>query len=416
MKDVSATYYIARHLYFSQDKERRMSRPAVVVAQAGMIIGIVVMLLTLFIVIGFKREVREKVIGFGSHIQVLNYDNNSTYETRPITVNDDLLQLLNSTPGVKSASVFATKPGIIRTEKTFIPIILKGCRLPSLDNSPWSFFQQNLQTGHLPESTQDILISQAMADRLELKCDTDLTCFFVEEKMRVRKFHVCGIYQTGFEDNDELFIVGDIRQVQQLSGWQPEKVSGIEVRINDFSDIDAMTNRVWALTANRPDADGNFLQTMSIVQLYPAIFSWLDLLDMNAIVIILLMLAVSGFSIISGLLILILDNIQFIGTMKALGASNRYLRQIFLWEAVLLVGKSLLWGNLIAIALFALQAWGHIIPLDASTYYVSYVPVYFTWWGWLLMNIGTLLVSLLILLAPSAIVTKISPANVMRWE
>ena len=234
--------------------------------------------------------------------------------------------------------------------------------------------------------------------------------------MRVRKFHVCGIYQTGFEDNDELFIVGDIRQVQQLSGWQPEKVSGIEVRINDFSDIDAMTNRVWALTANRPDADGNFLQTMSIVQLYPAIFSWLDLLDMNAIVIILLMLAVSGFSIISGLLILILDNIQFIGTMKALGASNRYLRQIFLWEAVLLVGKSLLWGNLIAIALFALQAWGHIIPLDASTYYVSYVPVYFTWWGWLLMNIGTLLVSLLILLAPSAIVTKISPANVMRWE
>ncbi len=413
---MSSTYFIAKHLYFTQAREGRMSRPAVRVAQAGMIIGMVVMLLTLFIVIGFKREVREKVIGFGAHIQVLNYDNNSSYEAQPICVSEELLSHLRDTRGIASASEFCTKPGIIRTDKTFIPIILKGSPLPEADPTPWTFFGDCLQEGHLPETAQDVIISHAMAARLEMHCDTDLLCYFIQDQVRVRKLHVCGIYETGFTDNDDLFVIGAMPQVQRLNGWNENQVSGIEIRLTDFDKLDEMTDRVWYMTANRADADGNFMQAMSIRQLYPAIFSWLDLLDMNAVVIILLMLAVSGFCIVSGLLILILDNIQFVGTMKALGASNRFLRHVFMWEAALLVGKSMLWGNLTGIALYLIQSWWHIIPLDAATYYVSYVPVYFSWTGWLLLNAGTLAVSLLILLAPTTIVTKISPATVMRFE
>ena len=413
---MSSSYFIAKHLYFRQSREGRMSRPAVRVAEAGMIIGIVVMLLTLFIVIGFKREVREKVIGFGSHIQVLNYDNNNSYETLPIAISDELLNRLREIKGISSASKFGTKPGLIRTEKTFLPIILKGCPLPETASAPWTFFNGCLQAGRLPETIQEVLISREMADLLEVGCDTDLMCYFIQDNIRARKFKICGIYETGFTDNDKLFVLGDLRQIQQLNGWDEQQVSGIEVRLEDFSKLEPMTDRVWNTTANRPNEDGNFMQTVNIRQLYPAIFSWLDLLDMNAVVIILLMLAVSGFSIISGLLILILDNIQFVGTMKALGASNRYLRQVFMWEAALLVGKSMLIGNLTAVLLYALQTWCHIIPLDSTTYYVSYVPMYFSWIGWLLLNIGTAAVSLLILLAPATIVTKISPATVMRFE
>lgn len=393
-----------------------MSRPAVRVAEGGMVIGMVVMLLTLFIVIGFKREVREKVIGFGAHIQVVNYDNNSTFETRPLLKEEALVDKLRKTRGIASAEYFSTKPGIIRTDKTFQPIVLKGVDLPAEAPAAWEFFASCLCSGRLPETPQEVIISQAIADRLELTCPTDIFCYFIQDNIRVRKFRVCGIYETGFADNDELFVIGNLRQVGQLNGWQADEVSGIEIRIDDFRELEPMTDRVWYMTANRANANGDFMQTHNIQQLYPAIFSWLDLLDMNAVVIIVLMLLVSGFSIISGLLILILDNIQFVGTMKALGASNRYLRRVFMWEAALLVGKSMLIGNVVAVVLFALQAWGHIVPLDAATYYVSYVPVYFSWAGWLLLNLGTLGVSLLILLAPATIVTKISPAEVMRFE
>ncbi|MCI7576088.1 MAG: ABC transporter permease [Bacteroidales bacterium] len=410
---------IAERMYFTNNGEdKRMSRPAVRVALAGIIIGITVMLITVFVVIGFKQEVREKLIGFGSHIQVVNFDNNNTYEMQPVSVTDSLLQSLRDVDGVTEANVFATKPGIIKTDSAFQAIVFKGVDLHrnEAQQSSLAFFCQNLVAGRLPEEKNEILLSSVMANRLQLQVGDAAFCYFIQDKVRVRKFIISGIYNTDLQEFDQLFAIGELRQVQQLNEWDSCQVSGIDIRIRDFSRLEELSNRIYFRTANQADKDGNFLYTQNIVQLNPAIFSWLDLLDMNVIVVIVLMLAVSGFCIISGLLILILEGIPFIGVMKALGADNRYIRRIFLWQAAFLIGIGMVAGNGLGLILCALQYCFHIVPLDPSAYYVSYVPIVFNWTWWAVLNIGTFMVSMLILLAPSAIITRISPAQVMRYE
>ena len=409
-------WLIARRLYSTdkKDSSKRMSTPAVRVALAGIIIGIAVMVCTVFIVVGFKQTITNKVVGFGSHIQVVNFDNNNTYEMQPIYVSDSLLNKLRNIKGVSSAERFSTKPGILKTDTQFHAVIFKGMPLDADHNK--EFFRQNLTFGQMPEKNNQILISDEIARSLNLKTDSTVLCYFIEDNVMVRKFFICGTYKTDFSEYDDLFIIGDITQVQRLNQWDEEQVSGVEILIDDFSKIDDISNAVYFATANQADADDNFYMTQNIIQLNPAIFSWLDLLDMNVLVIILLMLCVSGFNIISGLLILILDSIHFIGVMKALGADNHYLRRIYLMQAAMLIGKGMLWGNLIALSLCALQYFFHIVPLDSTAYYVSFVPVSFHWGWWAIVNIGTLIVSLLILLAPSAILTRISPAKVMQFE
>lgn len=411
--------FIAERMYFTPPSEgRRMSRPAVRVALTGIIIGIMVMLITIFVVIGFKQEVREKLIGFGSHIQVVNFDNNSTYEMQPISVSDSLLHNLLTIQGIKAAEPFATKPGMIKTDNAFQAIVFKGMHLNDKDNglSSLSFFAHNLTEGRMPEQRNEVLLSTLLAQQLQLQPEDAVYCYFIQDKVRVRKFIISGLYSTDLQEFDQLFLIGDLQQVQALNQWDSLQVSGIDVLINDFSQLDELTNRVYFRTANQADKDGNFFYTQNVVQLNPAVFSWLDLLDMNVVVIILLMLIVSGFCIISGLLILIMEGIPFIGLMKALGADNRYIRRIFLWQATFLITKGLLWGNIIGLGLCALQYFFHIIPLDPTAYYVSHVPIVFHWGWWAVLNIGTFAVSLLILLAPSAIITRISPAQVMRYE
>lgn len=433
--------FIAKRLYFANNGERKMSRPAVRVALFGIIIGMVVMIVTIFVVIGFKKTVSDKVIGFNSHIQVVNFDNNNTYELQPINVNDTLMNKIKGLKGVRSAELFATKPGIIKTDDAFQGIVIKGLTLPQQteENSSilqeekanshaatpaqsaeisdaWQFFAENMTEGRLPQKPNEVIISTDLAKSLHLKADTSFLCYFIQDNIRVRKFHITGLYCTDFADFDNLFILGDLAQVQTLNEWDSTQVSGIDVRIHNFKEIMEVYDRVYFATANRFDAEGNGLYAQNIVDQNPAIFKWLDLLDMNVIVIILLMLAVSGFNIISGLLILILDSIQLIGTLKALGACNKYIRKIFLYQATMLVGKGMIYGNIIGLTLCALQYWLHIIPLDPSVYYVSYVPITFGWLWWAVLNIGTLLVSFLILLGPSLIITKISPAKVMHFE
>lgn len=414
-----AELFIAQRLYFSDQGDHKMSRPAVKVALFGIIIGMIVMIITIFVVLGFKQTVSEKVIGFSSHIQVVNFDNNNTYELKPIIVSDTLMNKITGLEGVRSAELFATKPGIIKTNDAFQGIVIKGLQLPQSETDitdGWRFFAENLKEGKLPQEPNDVIISTELAKALHLKADTSFLCYFIQDNVRVRKFHVSGVYCTDFTDFDKLFILGDIAQVQKLNEWDSLQVSGIEVRINNFKEIYSVYDRVYFATANRFDAEGNGLYAQNIIDQNPAIFKWLDLLDMNVIVIILLMLAVSGFNIISGLLILILDSIQLIGTLKALGADNSYIRRIFLYQATMLVGKGMLWGNIIGLVLCLLQYLLHIIPLDPSVYYVSYVPISFNWLWWGVLNIGTLLVSFLILLGPSLIITKISPAKVMHFE
>lgn len=413
--------YIAKRLYFLEEhnerSSNRMSRPAVRVALGGIIIGMVVMIVTIFVIIGFKQTVREKVIGLGAHIQVVNFDNNNTFEMKPILITDTLLSKIRSIPEVSSADVFATKTGIIKTDVSFQGIVLKGYELSSEHNEGlWNFWKNNLRTGRLPQKENEVLISENMSHALNLKADTTFLCYFVQDNIRVRKLYISGTYCTDVTENDNLFVIGCITPIQKLNGWESNQASGIDVRIHDFNKLEQAYNRVYFATANKFDDEGNGYYAQNVIDLNPAIFSWLDLLDMNALVIILLMLAVSGFNIISGLLILILDGINLIGTLKSLGANNRFIRRIFLYEATMLIGKGMIIGNLIGLALCAIQYWLHIVPLDPSVYYVSYAPICFSWGWWLLLNAGTLIVSVLMLLWPSLIITRISPSQVMKFE
>ena len=400
---------IARRLYFSEEGKARTSRPAVRVALGGILIGVMVMIVAICVVVGFKQEVQRKVAGFGSHIQVVNFDNNATYELRPIDLSDSLLQKLRTLPHVKQVSLFASKPGIIKTDSAFQGIVFKG-------TDYWEYFADNLVEGRLPEAKNEVIISTVLANQLHLSTDDAILCYFVEEKLRVRRLYIVGLYNTSMSEMDRLFVLGDIELVRQLNHWKPTQASGIEVLVDDLRYLEEAADAVYFATANRLDEAGNAFYTQTLEQLNPQIFGWLDLLDMNVVIIILLMLCVSGFSIITGLIILILESVTLIGTLKALGANNRFVRRIFIYESILLVGKGMLWGNLLGLSIVALQYFTHLIPLDATTYYVSYVPMAFPWVWLLLLNIGVLLLAWLIMLAPSAIVSQISPAKVMHFE
>jgi len=405
----NAEWKIAQRLYFSEENHQRSSRPAVRVALGGIIIGVLVMIVAISVVVGFKQEITQKVAGFGSHVQVVNFDNNSTYELQPIQVSDSMLQTIRAVPHVAHVSTFASKPGIIKTDSAFQGIIFKG-------TDYWEYFAQNIVEGALPTAANEVLLSTELAQQLQLRVGEQFLCYFIQENLRVRRLYITGLYNTCMSEMDQMFVLGDIALVRQLNAWKENQVSGIEVLVDDFRHLESVTEGVYYVTANRLDEQGNSLYTQNLQQLNPNIFAWLDLLDMNVVIIIVLMLCVSGFSIVTGLIILILDSVQLIGTMKALGANNQFVRKVFIYQAILLISKGLLWGNAIGLVLCALQYFTHIIPLDAASYYVSYVPMAFPWVGWLLLNVGTLLVSWVILLAPSAIITQISPAKVMHFE
>ena len=400
---------IARRLYFSEEGKARTSRPAVRVALGGIVIGVMVMIVAICVVVGFKQEIQRKVAGFGSHIQVVSFDNNATYELQPVEVSDSLRMKLQGIPHVKKVSTFASKPGILKTDSAFQGIVFKG-------TDYWDYFAENLVEGELPSAKNEVIISTVLADQLHLTVGDAILCYFVQEDLRVRKLYISGLYNTCMSEMDRLFVLGNIDLVRQLNQWKNSQSSGVEVLVDDLKYLHEVADRVYFATVGRLDEAGNAFYTQTLEQLNPQIFGWLDLLDMNVVIIIVLMLCVSGFSIITGLIILILESITLIGTLKALGANNRFVRRIFIYEAILLVGKGMLWGNILGLGIVALQYFTQAIPLDAAVYYVSYVPMAFPW-GWLVaLNIGVLMVAWVIMLAPSAIVSQISPARVMHFE
>ena len=400
---------IAKRLYFSEEGKARTSRPAVRVALGGIVIGVMVMIVAICVVVGFKQEIQRKVAGFGSHIQVVSFDNNATYELQPVEVSDSLRMKLQGIPHVKKVSTFASKPGILKTDSAFQGIVFKG-------TDYWEYFAENLVEGELPSAKNEVLVSTVLADQLHLTVGDAILCYFVQEDLRVRKLYISGLYNTCMSEMDRLFVLGNIDLVRQLNQWKNSQSSGVEVLVDDLKYLHEVADRVYFATVGRLDEAGNAFYTQTLEQLNPQIFGWLDLLDMNVVIIIVLMLCVSGFSIITGLIILILESITLIGTLKALGANNRFVRRIFIYEAILLVGKGMLWGNILGLGIVALQYFTQAIPLDAAVYYVSYVPMAFPW-GWLVaLNIGVLLVAWVIMLAPSAIVSQISPARVMHFE
>jgi lipoprotein-releasing system permease protein len=400
---------IAKRLYFSEQGKARESRPAVRVAQAGIVIGVVVMIVSICVVVGFKQEIQRKVAGFGSHIQVVNFDNNATYEMQPVALSEELMDKLQRVPHVENLSVFASKPGILKTDSSFQGIVFKG-------TDYWDYFAENLVEGTLPDGRQEVIVSTVLASQLQLAVGDDILCYFVQDNLRVRRLYISGLYNTCMSEMDKIFVLGHIDLVRQLNGWDSTQVSGIELLLDDLAHLREAADYVYFAMLGQQDAAGNALYTQTLQQLNPQIFGWLDLLDMNVVIIIILMLCVSGFSIITGLIILIMESITLIGTLKALGANNSFVRRVFIYEAIMLVGKGVLWGNVIGLGLVALQYFTQVIPLEASMYYVSYVPMAFPWWGLLALNIGVLLLAWLVMLAPSAIVSQISPAKVMQFD
>ena len=327
---------LASRLYFSQQGEKRNSRPAVRVALAGMIVGVMVMILTICIVVGFKQTITQKVAGFGAHIQLVSFDNNNTYDLQPIEVSDSLLTQLGSYEHVVKAAPFVTKPGMLKTDSAFHGIVLKG-------TDYWDFFAKNLVEGALPHNPQEVLIARPMAKELRLKVGDAVNAYFVDEAdVRARRFRISGIYETGFAQYDDLFVLTPLATAQRLQGLEPHYFSGVEILVDDIRYLDETSDRIYFATVNHLDENGcNVYYVQTLHEQNPAIFAWLDLLDMNVIVIIVLMMLVAGFNIVSGLIILILDGVQLIGVLKALGADNRFILRISLRKRQCLSEKAL---------------------------------------------------------------------------
>lgn len=413
----SISLFIARRIYRDTDGGKKVSRPAVLIATTGIAVGLAVMIVAVAVVVGFKSEVRNKVIGFGSHIQVSNFDALRSYETRPIVATDSMTIALSHYPQVKHVQRYSTKPGMIKTDDAFQGMVLKGVG-PEFDAR---FFRDHLVEGEIPAfsdsvSTNEVLISKPMATKLKLKLGDKIYTYYIQDNVRARRLTIKGIYQTNFAEYDNLFLLADLYLVNRLNGWQPHQVSGIELQVHDYDKLEETTYQIAVDADNKVDALGGIYYVQNIQQLNPQIFDWLDLLDLNVWVILILMIGVAGFTMISGLLIIIIERTNMIGILKALGANNFTIRKTFLWFSVFLIGKGMLWGNAIGLAFCGVQSWFGVLTLDPETYYVDRVPVSFSIGLFVLINVGTLLASVLMLLGPSYLITKINPASSMRYE
>lgn len=410
--------FIARRIRFNDSEEKgKAAPPAVRIAIIGVALGLTVMILSVAIIIGFKKEVREKVIGFGSHIQISNYDNNISYETAPIVASDSLIQALASFPGIKHVETYATKPGMIKTEEDFQGIVFKGID----EHFNWTFFESTLKEGSLPlisadSTTSEVIVSRYLSNLLKLKSGDSFLAYFMQEGVRPRKFHIKGVYDSGFSDYDKFFIIGDIKQVKRINGWEANQVSGVELLVTDYDKLDLISENLYFHMINKRDSEGNMYFTRSVKDLNPGIFVWLDALDTNVIVILALIILVAGFTIISGLLIIILERTNMIGLLKAMGQRDSKIRKIFLYISFFLIGKGMIWGNIIGIGICLIQHYFKVIPLDQEVYYLDAVPIQLSISSLLLINVGTLLISMLMMLAPSYIIAKIEPSKSIRFE
>ncbi|WP_455587264.1 ABC transporter permease [Bacteroides sp.] len=414
---MSLSLFIARRLYRDTDGGKQVSRPAVLIAMVGIAIGLAVMIITVAVVIGFKGEVRNKVTGFGSHIRITNFDAVRSYETHPIVVDDSLRTALAANPDIIHVQRYSTKPGMIKTDDAFQGMVLKGVG-PEFDAT---FFRDNLVEGEIPAfsdstATHQVVISKALADKLRLKLGDKIYTYYIQDNVRVRPLTIKGIYQTNFSEYDNLFLLTDLYTVNRLNNWKPGQVSGAELQVSDFDRLEDITYEVSESVGNRTDAYGGSYFVQNIVESNPQIFEWLGLLDLNVWVILILMVGVAGFTMISGLLIIIIERTNMIGILKALGANNFTIRKVFLWFSVFLIGKGMIWGNAIGLLFCVVQSQFHLFKLDPESYYVDSVPVSFNVWLFLLINAGTLLASVLMLLGPSYLITKINPASSMRYE
>jgi len=409
--------FIAKRIIGHRGEKKSFSRSIVGIATFGIALGLAVMIVAVSIVTGFKNEISNKVIGFGSHIQVVNMDSNSSYETSPIPKNLPSMARIAEMEEVRHVQTFATKAGIIKTTENIQGAVLKGVS-PDYD---WSFLEESLVAGemiHINDSvrTNNVLLSESICSLLKFKVGDSFNMYFIQDPPRARKFTISGIYRTSLVEFDQLYIYSDIKHIQRLNNWGTEKVSGYEVMLYDIQDAGIVTEKIREEIVMELLDDGARIKAIPIQERYNQIFDWLNLQDMNVIIIILLMVIVAGFNMISGLLILILERTNMIGILKALGTVNASIRSIFLYQSGYLALKGLFWGNIIGLTLCFLQWKFELIGLDPSSYYLDTVPINFNILHVLALNAGTLLVTFIFLLIPSMIISRISPEKSIRFN
>ena len=417
---MNANLYIARRIFSSKENRNQLSSRIVNIALFGIVLGLIVLILSVAIVVGYKSEVGRKVIGFSSHLQIVNLDSNQSFETSPISQNQPFLNDLRKIEGIRHVQLFATKPGVIRAGDEMQAVVLKGIG-PDFD---WSFFQENKVAGEKFEvqdtiRSNKIWVSKKIADLLKLGLGDDLTMFFIHESEaipRQRKFQIAGIYQTSLEEFDRMFVLVDINHIRKLNNWNNDEVSGFELLVSDFNRLDDQEKAVHQMLLRHTGPDSPVLQVVSIKEKYRNIFDWLNLLDMNVWVILTLMVLVAGFNMVSGLLVIILERTQMIGILKAMGARNWSIRKVFLYFSVMLVAKALVLGNILGIGICLLQQYTHFIKLDPASYYLEYVPIHLTVLHVVLLNAGTIAATFLMLILPSYFITRVSPEKTIRFE
>lgn len=406
--------FIAKRIYKDKGDRRKVSRPAIHIATIGVAIGLAVMIITVSVVLGFKQTIQEKITGFGSHLQVYNLQ----AAGNPICIDDSTLKVYEDVEGVRHAERIVMTQGILKTDEEFMGVSLKGVG-PEYDTT---FLSQNLVEGELPQfsdssTTYPLVLSKNMASKLRVKTGDRIFAYFIgKDDVRARRFTICGIYQTNMKRFDDQICLTDLYATQRLNGWDKDQCTGAELLVDDFNQLKETNLKVLRLMRGETDRDGNFSVSYMITEVYPQVFSWLELLDINVWIILGLMIAVAGFTMISGLLIIILERTQMIGLLKALGARNRTIRHTFLWFAAFIIGRGLLWGNILGIGLVLLQIYTGLVTLDEQTYYVSEAPMLISIPLIILLNVATLIISVFVLIAPSFLVSHIHPARSMHYE
>lgn len=412
--------FIARRIYSDHiGDQQKVSKPAIRIAVAGVAIGLAVMIISVCVVLGFKHTIRDKVVGFGSHIQVANfYTLQSSAIDQPIAIGDSMINVLKKTEGVKHVQRFAMKQGILKTDNDFLGVMFKGVG-PEFDST---FIHKNMVEGSIPhfsdqQSTNRILISKDMANKLRVKAGDRIFAYFIGDGgVRTRRFTISGIYQTNLAQYDKTTCFCDLYTARKLNAWTDDMVTGAELTVNDFKQLSTTASDIISRINRTQDQYGNTFSSKTIRELSPQIFSWLDLLDLNVWIILAIMTAVAVVTMISGLLIIILERTTMIGVLKALGARNSTVRHTFMWFAAFIIGKGLLIGDALALALILLQKFTGFAKLDPQTYYVDVVPVELDWMLIVALNVATMLIALFVLIAPSYLVSHIHPAKSMRYE
>jgi lipoprotein-releasing system permease protein len=394
-------YFIAKRLITAKDYKSSISSPIIKIAISAIAIGMIMMIVSVATGIGLQQKIRDKVSAFNGHVIISNYDNNQSEVTLvPISKKQDFYPKFSSVPEVSHIQAIASKAGIIRTQTAFEGIIFKGVG----NDYQWDNIKEYVVSGNVPDFSkginQEVLISQFLANRLNLKVGDTFNTFFMKEEQNklpnVRRFKITGIFNSGFH-------------IQHINKWTPDQVGAFEVFVNDFDKIKEIGDKVYKQT-------GSTLDTKTIVEKYSYIFEWLKLFDFNIVIILSVMILVATINMVVALLVLILERTQMIGMLKALGANNWSVRKVFLYNALYLILKGLFWGNFIAITLLLIQQYFGIITLNPENYYVNQAPVYLNWGYIALLNLLTITICFLVLLIPSYIITKISPVKAIRFD